>query len=156
MPPTRRDWLRAQGYEQIGVTGLSLGGALTMLLACLEPLPDYIVPIIAHLELEHVVETAPIMWRMKNDLESFGVDAGKRHEIFRRIGLSRYQPLLPARRQLWIEAREDAYIDAGLVEKQWRTWGKPAIHWLPGGHMTILMHVGTLSERMARFMEDLR
>jgi hypothetical protein len=150
------DWLRREGYEEVGVTGLSLGGALTMLLACLEPLPDFIVPIIAHLQLEHVVETASIMWRMKRDLESWGIDAAQRREIFRRIGLARYQPLLAPERQLWIEAREDAYIDAGLVEEQWRAWGRPQIHWLPGGHMTIAMHVKTLSERMARFMEELK
>ena len=32
--------------------------------------------------------------------------------------------------------------------------GTPIL-WLPGGHMTIAMHVATFSERMARFMEGL-
>ena len=148
-------WLRAQGYEEVGVSGLSLGGALTMLLACLEPAPDFAIPIIAHLQLGEVVESAGIMWRMKRDLASWGVDLAQRQRLFERIGLASYQPLMAPERQLWIEAREDAYIDAQLVLKQWASWHKPPILWLPGGHMTIAMHVGTLSDRMAGFMKGL-
>jgi len=70
-------WLYRQGYERIGVTGISLGGSIDMLLACLEPLPDYIVPIVAHLQLEDAVECAPILWRMKRD-PSAG-ESTKRH-----------------------------------------------------------------------------
>jgi pimeloyl-ACP methyl ester carboxylesterase len=147
-------WLRAEGYEEVGVTGLSLGGAITMLLACLDPAPDYIIPIIAHLRLHDVVEHAPIMWRMKRDLDAWGVDSAQRRTLFERLGLSRYQPRLPAERQLWIEAREDVYIDAALVEAQWDEWGRPPICWLPGGHMTIALHVGSLTDRMARFLAE--
>ena len=82
------DWLRLRGYERIGVTGLSLGGAVTMLLACVEPHPDFLIPLLAHLELEDAVENAPILWRMKSDLEGWGVDRARRRELFRRLGWS--------------------------------------------------------------------
>src|SRR5262249_34581167 len=55
-------YFRLQGYERIGITGISLGGSIAMLMACLLPLPDYIVPIIAHLDLGDAVENAPILW----------------------------------------------------------------------------------------------
>ena len=51
-------WLRAQGYEEVGVTGISLGGSITMVMACLPEPPDYIVPIVSHLYLAEVVENA--------------------------------------------------------------------------------------------------
>jgi hypothetical protein len=61
-------FLRSEGYESVGVSGVSLGGSLAMILACLDPLPDYVVPIVCHLRLHEAVENAAIMWRMKNDL----------------------------------------------------------------------------------------
>lgn len=144
--------LREQGYEQIGVTGLSLGGAITMLLACLEPGPDYAIPMIGHLQLVEAVEQAPILWRMKHDLEKWGVDEAARRQIFDRLGWAKYRPLLPPERQLWIQAREDVYIDAQLAERQWREWGQPPILWIDGGHMTFPLHIDAMTARMADFI----
>lgn len=149
-------WLRQQGYERIGVTGISLGGAITMLLACLEPLPDFIIPIISHLELAAVVERAPIMWRVKRDLDRWGVDAQARSDLFRRIGMSRFRPLMKPEHQLWIQAREDVYIDAELAEAQWQDWGKPHILWIEGGHMTFPLHIESITRRMEAFLTGVR
>lgn len=148
-------WLREQGYEKVGVTGISLGGAITMLLACLEPLPDCVIPIIAHLQLEAAVEAAPILWRMKHDLEKWGIDAEQRRDLFARLGLSSYQPKLAPERQLWVQAREDVYIDAALAEEQWLAWNQPTILWIDGGHMTFPLHVGTITRRMDDLLRTL-
>ena len=52
------------------------------------------------------------------------------------------KPLLPPDRQLWIMAREDAYIASDLVEAQWNAWGRPELAWIPGGHMTFPLFLG--------------
>lgn len=148
-------WLRANGYEEVGVTGISLGGSITMVLGCVPSPPDYIVPIVSHLHLAQAVEEAPILWRMKTDLERFGVDRERRRAIFERIGLERLRPLLPPERQLWIMAKDDAYIAAPLVERQWQDWGKPAIEWIPGGHMTFPLSLGRIVERTREFHQTL-
>ncbi len=145
-------WLRAKhGYQELGVTGLSLGGGLTMALACVDPPPDYIMPIIAHLKLGEAVEDASILWRMKSDLEGFGIDRGKRQELFRRLGLGTFKPVLPIERQLWIAATADQYITAPLVTEQWREWGEPPIEWIPGGHMTFPLSLARVLARMKTF-----
>ena len=145
-------WLRAtQGYEEIGVTGLSLGGGLTMALACVEPTPDYIVPIIGHLKLGEAIEEAPILWRMKSDLERFGVDAARRKDLFDRLGLGRMRPKLAPERQLWVEATDDVYITAPLVKQQWEEWGRPNIEWIPGGHMTFPLALPRMIARLREF-----
>jgi pimeloyl-ACP methyl ester carboxylesterase len=144
-------WLRSQGYDEVGVTGISLGGSIAMLLACLPPVPDYIVPIVSHLQLAEAVEDAPILWRMKADLERFGVDRAQRESIFRRLGLGALRPLLPPERQLWIMALDDVYIAAPLVEKQWHAWGEPPIEWIAGGHMTFPLSLARLVERTRLF-----
>ncbi len=145
-------WLRhAQGYEELGVTGISLGGGLTMALACTAPTPDYIMPIIGHLKLGEAVERAPILWRMKADLERFGVGPAQRADVFRRLGLGDLRPQLAPERQLWIEATDDVYITADLVTAQWEEWGKPPIEWIPGGHMTFPLSLGRVIARMKTF-----
>ena len=144
-------WLRTQGYEEVGVTGLSLGGSITMLLACVDPPPDYVIPIISHLQLAEAVEEASILWRMREDLERFGIDKTERKKLFDRLGLGTLKPILAKERQLWIAAKEDQYITAKLVERQWREWGEPPIMWIAGGHMTFPLQVGKILQRMKRF-----
>lgn len=147
-------WMRAEhGYEQIGVTGISLGGGITMALACVDPTPDYIIPIIAHLKLGEAVEDAPILWRMKSDLERFGIDRARRKELFRRIGLDTLTPVLAPEHQLWIPATDDAYITAPLVKQQWHEWGEPPIEWINGGHMMFPLSLGRIAVRMKEFVD---
>jgi acetyl esterase/lipase len=146
-------WLRRQGYERVGAAGISLGGSLAMLLACLPPTPDYVIPILSHLRLSEAVENASIMWRVKKDLERWGVDATERRRLFSRFSLEHALPVLPPERQLWVEAREDAHIDPALVTAQWEQWGRPNIHWIPGGHMTFPLHLAEITRAMRAFLE---
>lgn len=150
-------WLRAtMGYEEIGVTGISLGGGLTMALACVDPPPDYVIPIVGHLKLGEAVEDAPILYRMRADLERFGIDRKQRKELFDRLGLARLRPKLPPERQLWIAAENDVYITAPLVREQWREWGEPPIEWIPGGHITFPLYIGRMVGHMRRFHASLQ
>jgi hypothetical protein len=141
-------WFRTLGYDEVGITGLSLGGCIAMLTACVAPLPDYVIPMIAHLELPDAIEEAPILFRMKDDLERFGLDAARRRDLFTRVTLSSAMPILDPSRQLWVAAREDGYLKAELVEKQWKRWHEPPILWIPGGHMTFPIAIGDIVRRM--------
>jgi len=145
-------WLREQGYDTIVVSGISLGGSLAMLLACLPPLPDYVIPIVAHLHLGEAVEHASILWRVKQDLERWGAGPVARWRLFDRLGIDRAVPLLSPKRQLWIEAREDGHIDPSIVVRQWAAWGEPALHWIPGGHMTFPLHLPEITATMRAFL----
>lgn len=141
-------YFRSVGYEEVGVAGISLGGSIAMITACVEPLPDYVIPIIAHLELIEAIEDAEILWRMKADLDSFGVDVAKRRAIFSRLPLHDTRPLLPPEKQLWIAAKEDRFLTAAGVKRQWERWGKPPIEWLSGGHMTFMFDLVRMLDRM--------
>jgi dienelactone hydrolase len=148
-------WLRGQGYTEVGMTGLSLGASITMLAACVEQPPDYVIPVVGHLRLAEAVENAPIFWRMKHDLEGFGIHREERRAIFEGLGLHTLRPLVPPDRQMWIMARDDEYVLASLVEKQWREWGEPQIDWLPSGHMTFPLLIGRIVEDMRSFYAGL-
>lgn len=145
-------WLRSEGYERVTVSGVSLGASLAMIMACVSPLPDHVIPICGHLMLGQAVEEAAILWRMKHDLERWGIGKEERQRLFERLGFHRYVPLLPPSGQLWIEAREDGHIDAALVRRQWEEWGRPELHWIPGGHMTFPAHLPEITREMRRFL----
>jgi pimeloyl-ACP methyl ester carboxylesterase len=148
-------WLRARGYEEVGALGLSLGASIAMMMACLEDPPDYIIPVVGHLRLAEAVEEAPIFWRMKHDLERFGIDRDERRAIFEGLALHTLRPLIPPDRQMWIMARDDEFVLASLVEKQWREWGKPKIDWLPSGHMTFPLLIGRIVRDARDFYAEL-
>lgn len=141
-------YFRSLGYEEVGVAGISLGGSIAMLTACLDPVPDYIIPIIAHLELVEAIEEAEILWRMKADLERFGLDRDARRALFTRLALHDTKPKLAPERQLWLAAREDRFLTERGVLAQWERWGRPGIEWLSGGHMTFMFDAAKMLDRM--------
>lgn len=150
------EWLRTEGgYADVGVTGLSLGGAICMLLSCLEPTPGFSLPLLAHIDLGVAVEGAPILARMKGDLESFGADAERRRRFFDGLGWARYEPRLAPERQLWVLAEEDLYIDPHVASEQRRRWGSPPVLWIPGGHMSFPLEIAAITRGMGRFLADL-
>jgi pimeloyl-ACP methyl ester carboxylesterase len=142
-------YFRALGYEEVGVAGISLGGSIAMLTACLDPVPDYVIPIISHLELVEAIEEAEILWRMKADLERFGLDKAARKALFTRLAIYDTKPKLAPERQLWLAAREDRFLTERGVLQQWERWGNPPIEWLTGGHMTFMFDLPKMLRRMA-------
>lgn len=119
-----------------------------MLTACVEGGPDYVVPMIAHLALTEAVEDAGILWRMKTDLERFGLDRARRKELFSRVRIGDARPVLAPERQLWVAAREDAYLRAELVARQAKAWGDPRVLWIDGGHMTFPLALDRIIDAM--------
>ena len=134
-------WLLAKDARPVGVAGLSLGGALTLSLACLEERFAFAVPLVAHMDLAALVTYAPVLTGMRHDLQRFGWHKRQFDEFVRGIGWYELRPKLPADRVLMIAASEDRFFDPRLVRRLWRLWGKPAIHWYPTSHMGFLTHL---------------
>ena len=146
-------WLRAsRATREVGVTGFSMGASIAMVLACLDPTPDYMIPIVGHLQLADAIENAPIFWRMKTRPRALRDRPRRAQGDLRRAGPRAHAPPpRPPRRQLWIMARDDGYVTAPRVEEQWRAWGRPPIEWIPGGHMTFAFSLPHIIRRMKEF-----
>ena len=147
-------WLLASDARPVGVSGLSLGGALTLILACLEERFAFAVPLIAHMDLAALVSDAPVLAKMRHDLRSFGWRKKQFDDFIRGIGWYELRPKLPADRVLMIAASEDRFFDPRLVRQLWRRWGKPAIHWYPTSHMGFLPHLPEALGVMREFIES--
>jgi acetyl esterase/lipase len=147
-------WLLAKDARPVGVAGLSLGGALTLILACLEERFAFAVPLIAHMDLAALVSDAPVLSRMRHDLKSFGWRKKQFDDFVRGLGWYELRPKLPADRVLMVAASEDRFFDPRLVRQLWKRWGKPAIHWYPTSHMGFLTHLPEVLGVMREFIDQ--
>ncbi len=146
------NYLEAAGVKQVGVTGLSLGGYVSAMLAAVEP------------RLRVVIPNAPVTSIARLIGSYFPANAGiLAASLFHRTPLrlaesatAIHSPLNYPRR---VE-KDRLMIIGGLGDRLappeqsrllWQHWDRPRIHWYPGNH---LLHVnrGAYLREMRRFM----
>jgi pimeloyl-ACP methyl ester carboxylesterase len=145
--------LLAQEARPVGVAGLSLGGALTLMLTCLEERFAFSVPLIAHMDLAALVADAPVLAVMRHDLRSFGWDLQDFRQFVERVGWYELRPKLAADRILMFAASNDRFFDPRIVRRMWQQWGKPAIRWYPTSHMGFIAHLPEALGAMREFID---
>lgn len=143
-------WFRAQGAGPVGLAGMSLGGMVAQAVACFDERPAFVVPIAAHLDLAGVLEDAMVLEPMRMELRRYGWGPAEVDEYIASLGLKDLLPRVPRESVMFAAGRYDRFLSAHRVEAQWDRWGRPAIHWFPGGHLGAFLHLrGTV-----RAMED--
>jgi dienelactone hydrolase len=139
----------------VGVAGISLGGAFSAVLSCLEPRFDFAAPFIAHMDMGALLRDAPVLNAMRKDLASFGWTPRDFGEFFTRIGWDDLAPVVPAERILLFAAEKDRFFDADVLRAMWRRWGEPAIYWYPTTHMGFIPHMPGAIIRLREFVREL-
>jgi len=146
--------LLAADARPVGVSGLSLGGALTLSLTCLEERFAFSIPLIAHMDLAALLADAPVLGRMRRDLRSFGWGHKEFEAFVTSMGWHRLLPKLPVGRILLIAASNDRFFDPRVVKGMWKRWGRPAIRWYPTSHMGFIAHLPEALRVMREFIDD--
>lgn len=146
--------LLAENARPVGIAGLSLGGALTLSLTCLEERFAFSVPLIAHMDLGALVADAPVLGKMRRDLRSFGWGDKEFGAFVASVGWHQLLPKLPVDRILVIAASNDRFFDPRVVKRMWKRWGKPAIHWYPTSHMGFIAHLPEALREMRAFIDQ--
>ncbi len=136
----------------VGVAGLSLGGAFSAALACLEPRFAFAVPFIAHMDMGALLRDAPVLAAMRKDLAKFGWTPREFGEFFDEIGWNDLTPVLSEDRVLLFGAEYDRFFDPTVLEAMWRRWGRPEIHWYPTSHMGFVPHFPATTRHLKRFI----
>ena len=149
------DHLEGQGVEQMGITGLSLGGYTTALLASVEPRLAFAIPNSA------VSETSSLIrgWFPAGQLIDLAMRARHvpREELDRAMAshspLS-YAPLVPKDRRFIIAGLGDRLAPPSQSEALWEHWDRCRLHWFPGNHV---LHVnrGRYLREMGSFLRDI-
>lgn len=146
-------WLLVEEPRSVGVMGLSLGGALTLALTCLDDRFAFSIPLIAHMDLAAMVADAPVLEGMRRELRRFGWGMEEFKRFVTEIGWYDLTPKLPPTRVHLFAASDDRFFAPADVEEMWRRWGQPAIRWYPGSHMGFLPHVPEAMTEVRRIID---
>lgn len=149
------DYLESEGVSKVGVTGISLGGYTTALLASVEDRLEFAIPNVPVVSLaDLVLEWFPLNLSIKAMLKATGTSVRDiRHELAVHSALT-YQPRLPKERLMVIAGAGDRLAPPKHARLLWDHWDRPRIHWFPGNHL-VHLDKGKYLKEMASFMQEI-
>jgi pimeloyl-ACP methyl ester carboxylesterase len=147
-------YLLATSASQVGVTGLSLGGYTSALLAAVEDRLQLCVPNAAVTDFPAVMRS----WHPAGQVLSGAMRLGQmpRDEVDEALRFSSpltYAPKVPAERRMIIAGLGDRLAPPEQSEWLWDHWDHCRMHWFPGNHVLHVNRVAYLREMQA-LMED--
>ena len=129
--------LRAQGVDEVGVSGFSMGGTIAALVSSLSSGPLATIPLAA----AHSPAAAYTEGVLSNavDWEALGgPDAPARlAEVLDWASVLRIAPPPHTSKALLAAPNGDAYVPAQAIEALHHHWPGSELRWLPGGHVSV-------------------
>ncbi|MEM9071242.1 MAG: alpha/beta hydrolase family protein [Myxococcota bacterium] len=147
------DWLKARGVEKIGVTGVSLGGFTSAMLASVEPRLHFAIPNVPVVSIpDLVLEWEPIGTAVRTGLKLLRRDIVDARHLLAVSHPLTYAPVLPNDHLMIVGGVGDRLAPPKHSRLLWEHWDRCPIHWFPGSH---LLHLdrGTYLEEIATFLE---
>jgi hypothetical protein len=148
------DHLEAAGVRQFGVSGLSLGGYVSALLAAVEPRLQVAIPNAPVTSMPHLISgyfPANVGVMISSLLHRIPIreteDAIAVHSPLN------YRPLLGKDRLMIIGGLGDRMAPPEQTRLLWEHWHEPRLHWYPGNHLLHVNRAAYLRE-MRKFMHD--
>lgn len=136
-----------------GVSGISLGGYTTSLLASVEPRLAFAIPNVPVVSLpDLVLEWEPVGTACRSAMFAMNLSLKEiRHAMAIHCALS-YEPLLPKDRLMIVGGVGDRLAPPKHARLLWDHWERPAIHWFPGNHV-VHLDQGEYLRYQAKFMD---
>jgi pimeloyl-ACP methyl ester carboxylesterase len=148
------DYLEFTGVDRIALTGMSLGGYTSALIAGVDDRIQAVIPNVPVVTPESAFDD----WFPANMLVKLGNRvAGTSRELSDAAAMYHsplnYAPKVPKDRRLIITGLGDRLAPPEQAELLWEHWERCAFHWFPGNH---ILHVSQPDylRRMTRFMRD--
>lgn len=148
------DYLEFTGVDRVAVTGISLGGFTSALLACVDDRIQAVIPNVPVVTPDRTVDE----WFPANRLVALNrriarIDPDLEAAAARYPSPLNYPPLVPRERRLIITGLGDRLAPPEQAELLWRHWDRCAFHWFPGNHLLHISQPDYL-RRMTRFLRD--
>lgn len=148
------DYLESTGVDRVALTGLSLGGYTSALLAAVEPRLQAVIPNVPVVSVESEIRD----WFPANMVVQAGQRMGRiPHDEFATSTAYHsplnYPPLVPKDRRLIITGLGDRLAPPEQAEMLWRHWDRCALHWFPGNHVLHVSQPAYL-RRMTAFLRE--
>ncbi len=148
------DYLEFTGVDRIALTGMSLGGYTSALIASVDDRIQAVIPNVPVVTPDRTVDE----WFPANKVVALrealsGTDAELTSAATRYSSPLNYRPLVPRDRRLIIAGLGDRLAPPEQAELLWEHWDRCAFHWFPGNH---ILHVSQPDylRRMTRFLHD--
>jgi pimeloyl-ACP methyl ester carboxylesterase len=147
------DYLQAAGVTNIGITGLSLGGYVTGLMAEVEPRLHFAIPNSAVTDMASLVDG----WFPAGQVVRAGLRLGRIDRELHTAAMGLHSPLsypalLPRDRLFIVGGLADRLAPPEQSARLWEHWHRPRIHWFPGSHIIHLRRAAYLRE-IGRFLK---
>ncbi len=146
------DYLESTGVDRIALTGMSLGGYTSALIAGVDDRLQAVIPNVPVVCPEEMFDD----WFPANKLVALGRKFGgvSTESSFAASAYHsplNYAPLVPKDRRLIITGLGDRLAPPEQAEALWEHWDRCALHWFPGNH---ILHVSQPDylRRMNRFL----
>ncbi len=142
------DGLRREGFERLGVCGISMGGSMAATVAALWPEPLAVTALITPHSASAVFTEGLLKhycaWDVLNrQLDGSGDAMTKMRAFLDHTDIRRLPPLRRPEAAFLVGARADAYISRESVENVHRHWPGSTLTWVESGHVgAFLFHRG--------------
>jgi hypothetical protein len=143
----------AAGAGPVGAFGMSLGGYVTSLLATVEPDLAFAAPMIPLVSLADMIWAVGAGDPLLRRAAAHGWSRDTLAAFFQPHTPLVRPPLVPFERRLVIAGVGDRICPPGHADALWRHWGRPRIHWYPGGHLAQFRRGAALGE-VLRLVRD--
>ncbi|MCW2686348.1 MAG: hypothetical protein JWR37_1238 [Mycobacterium sp.] len=148
------DYLEFTGVDRIALTGMSLGGYTSALIASVEDRIQAVIPNVPVVTPDAAFDEwwpANKLVELGNRVTNSGLGASAAASAYH--SPLNYAPLVPRDRRLIITGLGDRLAPPEQAEMLWEHWDRCAFHWFPGNH---ILHVSQPEylRRMTRFMRD--
>lgn len=137
-------WLKEHGCAEVGVWGISLGGWLSGLLACVEPRLRFAVMMTPVVRMERVIADLDFCKPIRRNLRGRAVRLEP-------LNLVTHQPKLPAEEILIVASEHDLFAPVATIEELCHLWHGPQL-WRPRhGHISVMMSAPVM-ERVVKWV----
>ncbi|KAA0086594.1 alpha/beta hydrolase [Mycolicibacterium sp. P9-64] len=146
------DYLEYTGVDRVALTGISLGGYTSALLASVDDRIQAVMPNVPVVKVEDLLDTwfpANRIFQLANRVTGTDREMSAAASMYH--SPLNYQPLVPKDRRLIITGLGDRLAPPEQAEKLWEHWDRCALHWFPGNHVLHVSQPDYL-RRMTRFM----
>jgi pimeloyl-ACP methyl ester carboxylesterase len=146
------DYLEHTGVDRIALTGMSLGGYTSALIAGVDDRVQAVIPNVPVVTPESAFDDwfpANMLVKLGNRVTGTDRTASTAASMYH--SPLNYAPLVPKDRRLIITGLGDRLAPPKQAELLWEHWDRCAFHWFPGNH---ILHVSQPDylRRMTRFM----
>lgn len=144
-----------RGVNEVGVTGVSLGGFTSALLASVEPRLRFAIPNVPVTSLADVVlEWEPLGTIVRTAMKALDMDVVEARRLLAVSCPLSWKPILPRQRLMVIGGVGDRLAPPTHTRLLWDHWGRPRLHWFPGSHVLHVDRTEYLNE-ISKFLKDI-